>query len=126
MAKKETVDELMDRVEHPFHAEVQAVRSIILKANKKVQERVKWNAPSFFYEKDIAAFNLHTRDFAQLVLLFPNGLIEDPTGLLEGDYKDRRVARFVSLADVRKKSAALKRIINQWVALMDKAGATPG
>jgi hypothetical protein len=111
----------MARLEHPFKAEVEAVRSIILKGSASIQERVKWNAPSFYYAKDFGAFNLHQKDFAQLVLLFPNGLIEDPTGLLDGDFKDRRTARFCSAADVKKKSAALRKIVQQWVALMDQA-----
>ena len=36
----------MARLEHPLKAEIHAVRAIILKANRKIAERVKWNTPS--------------------------------------------------------------------------------
>jgi len=101
MPPKETVDEFMDHLDHPFKAVVQAVRAIILNASRKIEERVKWNAPSFYYVKDIAAFNLHAKEIAQLILLFPNWSTT-PTGLLEGDFKDRRMVKFHSAADVKK------------------------
>lgn len=122
MLGKVTVDEFIEQLEHPFKAEVQAVRTIILKADRRIQERVKWNAPSFYYGKDLAAFNLHAKDCAQLVLLFPNGLVDDPTGLLEGEFKDRRWVKFYSGADVKKKSAALRSIIDLWVKLVEQQG----
>lgn len=122
MLGKVTVDEFIEQLEHPFKAEVQAVRTIILKADRRIQERVKWNAPSFYYGKDLAAFNLHAKDCAQLVLLFPNGLVDDPTGVLEGEFKDRRWVKFYSGADVKKKSAALRSIIDLWVKLVEQQG----
>ena len=43
---------------------------------------MEWNAPSYFYKADFAAFNLHQEQFVQLILLFPFGLIADDSGLL--------------------------------------------
>jgi hypothetical protein len=123
MAAKVTVDEFMQHLEHPFKAEVQAVRSVILKADRRIQERIKWNAPSFYYLKDLAAFNLRAKGFVQLVLLFPYGVPEDPDGLLEGEFKDRRWIKFYSVADVKKKSTALKNIVRQWAASVEQQGS---
>jgi hypothetical protein len=117
-AKK--VSEYLSTTDHPFKAEMAAVRAIIMNANSKISERIKWNAPSFFYQADMAAFNPHTTKFLQVVFIFPKGLVNDGSGLLQGDYKDRRVARFSDMQDVKSKQAALEQVVNDWVALMDQ------
>ncbi|MGH6624124.1 MAG: DUF1801 domain-containing protein [Burkholderiaceae bacterium] len=117
---KEAVDAYMHALEHPLKAEIAAVRNIIVNANSKVQERVKWNAPSFYYKDDIAAFNPRANGFVQLVFVFHRGkMIEDRLGLLEGDYKDRRLARFEDMRDIRAKKAALEQVVNRWIELTD-------
>jgi hypothetical protein len=116
----EEVNEYMSKLEHPFKAEIEAVRDIILNANPKVAERIKWNAPSFFYKDDIAAFHPREQKHVHLVMVFPKGLVNDTSGLLQGDYKDRRMAYFYDMADVEAKKPVLEKVINDWVALMDK------
>ncbi len=121
MAKQaQSVDELMAALTHPLKPEIEALRGIIRAAGPELAERVKWNAPSYHLgADDMAAFNLHQQAFVQLVLVFPRGLmIADRRGLLEGDYKDRRLARFDSMADVEAKRAALEAIVREWVALV--------
>lgn len=118
MTDTEKVNDLMAKLEHPLKAEIQAVRDIILKANKKLAERVKWNAPSFYYKKDMAAFHTRATKYVHLVFVFHNGaMIHDSDGLLEGDYKDRRMAYFKDMADVKAKKKALERVVNEWVKL---------
>jgi hypothetical protein len=39
---------------------------------------------------------------------------------LEGDWKDRREARFYDMEDVKSKRAALEKVVNDWIKLMDK------
>ena len=117
---KEAVDAYMKVLDHPFKAEIEAVRQIILSANPKMQERIKWNAPSFYFDKDFAAFNPRTRDFAQLVMVFHDGaMIQDRMGLLEGDYKDRRLASFHSMEDVLAKKEALEKAVNLWIGFVE-------
>ena len=117
---KEAVDTYMEALDHPFKAEIAAVRQIILSANPKMQERIKWNAPSFYFDKDFAAFNPRTHDFAQLVMVFHDGaMIQDRMGLLEGDYKDRRLASFHSMEDVLAKKEALEKVVNLWIGFVE-------
>ncbi len=115
------VTALMMALEHPLKTEVEALRTIIRQTNPKLNERVKWNAPSYFYKADMAAFNLHSKQFVQLILLFPKGLIADNSGLLLGDWKDKREVRFQDMKDIEAKQAALVRVINAWVRQMDAA-----
>ncbi len=116
----EAVDAYMSRLQHPQKAEIEAVRAIVLHADSKVAERVKWNAPSFYYRDDIAAFNPRAKGFVQLVFVFHRGkMIDDRFDLLEGDYKDRRLARFVDMNDVRAKENALQCVVRRWIELTD-------
>jgi len=114
------VDAYMRDVDHPFKAEMQAVRGILLGASPKVAERIKWNAPSFYYKEDLAAFNPRATEYAHLILLFPGGSgLPAKSPLLEGKQKDRREAKFFSLADVESKRPALEKLVRNWVALRD-------
>ncbi len=115
------VDAYMRDVDHPFKAEMEAVRAIILSASPKLSERIKWNAPSFFYKEDLGAFHPRATEYAHLILLFPDGMgIPAKNSLLEGKEKDRREAKFYSLADVETKKAQLTKLVKGWVALRDK------
>ena len=117
---KAVVDAYMSDVDHPFKAEMQAIRQIILGASPKIAERIKWNAPSFYYKEDLGAFHPRATEYAHLILLFPNGEgMEDEAGLLEGTQKDRREAKFRSLDEVAAKKAALVELVQRWVALRD-------
>lgn len=117
----EAVNDYMRRLEHPLKAEIEAVRSIIMNVNPKVAERVKWNAPSFYYRDDIAAFHIRATEYVHLVFVFHRGkMIHDGLGLLEGEYKDRRMAKFHDMRDVEAKREALERIINLWVEMTDE------
>ena len=117
----EEVEALMKSLKHPLKAEIEAVRAIIRGASKKLQERVKWKAPSFHCQGiDLGAFNLHQTGFAQLILVFPRGIpAETGTGVMEGAWKDRREVRFHDMEDVRKKKAGLVRVVKAWVVLME-------
>jgi hypothetical protein len=117
---KLVVDAYMRDVDHPFKAEMQAVREIILGVSPKIAERIKWNAPSFYCGEDLGAFNPRATEYAHLILLFPGGQgMQDSSGLLEGNHKDRREAKFYSLDDVKSKRRALEKIVKTWVELRD-------
>ena len=122
-AKKEnntdTVNAFMMALEHPLKAEIEEVRRIILAANDKIAERVKWTAPSFYYKEDLGAFHVRQEEFVHLMLVFPRGLITHESGLLKGNYTDRRMAYFYNMEDIESKKTALENIVNEWVKLID-------
>lgn len=119
MKKNPKVDEYMLKLDNPLKPEMEQVRKIILSANEKVSEDIKWAAPSFFYKDNICTFNPRAKKFVNLTF-HKGALINDKTGLLEGDAKEARVARFENMADVLKKEKQLISVINEWVKLMDK------
>jgi uncharacterized protein YdhG (YjbR/CyaY superfamily) len=113
------VDEFLEKLDHPFKAEVQAIRAIIKGVNTHITEQIKWNAPSFSYQGAyLGTFNLHAKSHVHLV--FHNPMIAQvKSGLLEGDYKDRRMAYFSDLHDVSVKEAELENVVKALVRLID-------
>jgi hypothetical protein len=123
MAKAPTVAEYMAALKHPLKAEVQALREIIQGVNSQITEQIKWNAPSFSYKGYLATMNLHEQNVVRLV--FHNGAILDQSsGILEGDYVDRRLVYFKDMVEVKAKKPALVKAIKEWIKLMD-AGVSP-
>lgn len=118
----ETPDNLMLAVNHPLKAEIEELRKIINAASEKISERIKWNAPSYYYIKDMAAFNPHQEKFVQIIFIFYNGnMITESGGLLEGKWKDRREARFYSKEDIKNKRSNLEKVVHEWVALIENS-----
>lgn len=126
-----SVTAFIKKLDPPLAKTVQTIREIILACDKQIAERIKWNHPSFFYngpmksfvpkeyKRDMAVFNLHKN---RIMLVLPSGAkIKDPSGLLEGDYKDgRRLIHFKDLKDSTSKKAALQACIKNWISLVDK------
>jgi uncharacterized protein YdhG (YjbR/CyaY superfamily) len=68
----EQVDEFIDKLDHPFKAEVVMVREIIKNVNKEITEQIKWKAPSFSYKgESLVTFNLWEKKRIHLVFHNP-------------------------------------------------------
>ena len=112
------VDKLLEEKKHPMDAEMRRVREIILATDDRVEEAVKWSAPTFMYKGNIASFFMNTKKLVSL--MFPKGAtINDPNGLLEGDGKEARIARFYGLEDIEEKKEALEALIMEWINMRD-------
>ena len=119
--KTEEVDAFMEKLDHPFKAEVQVVREIIKSVNEDITEQIKWAAPSFSYKGYMVTFNLWAKQHVHLV--FHNGAILSNTGgLLQGDYPERRMAYFSGMGEIEAKRAALEDAVREWVMLRDREG----
>lgn len=128
----EKVNEFMAELKYPLADVIQYLRNYILSLDKNIGEGIFYNAPVFFYtgkmkpfdpkeyRRYIVGFNLFKKDTLRLIFL-RGASADDPTGLLEGDYKDgRRLVLFKSIDDVKSKEAELKKIIKQLIKLIDK------
>jgi uncharacterized protein YdhG (YjbR/CyaY superfamily) len=111
------VNEFMDKLDHPFKAEVQVVRDIIKGVDKDIAEEVKWKAPSFNYKGEyLVTFNL--REEKRIHLVFHNPMIARvKSELLEGDYADRRMVYFVNMQDVKANKSALEKVLKGLIKL---------
>ena len=112
------VNAFMQQLEHPLKAEIEAVRKII-RANRKISERIKWNAPSFFYINDLATIHVKAQQHVHLIFHHA-AIVKIKSALLEGDYKDRRMMYFENMKEVKAGKQELIRIINELVDLVDE------
>ena len=94
-----------------------------MKADPKIGEEIKWNAPAFFYtgamkpfapkeyRRYLVIFNLFKKDCVRLVF-WHGAEADDKSGFLEGDYADgRRLALFHDMKDVASKKKALQKTL---------------
>jgi uncharacterized protein YdhG (YjbR/CyaY superfamily) len=114
--KTDEVNAFMQQLQHPLKAEIEAVRTII-KLNKIIAERVKWNAPSFFYTDDLATIHVKAKQHVHLIFHHP-AIVKIKSDFLEGDYKDRRMMYFENMQEVKARKKELIRIIKELVDLM--------
>jgi len=119
MNKTEKVTEFIAKLKNPLINEINAVREIILNASDKITEDIKWSAPSFAYKENMATFNPRAKKFVNLTF-HKGALINDTSGLLEGDQKEARVARFKNMEEINQKKKDLEAVVRKWVELMDK------
>jgi uncharacterized protein YdhG (YjbR/CyaY superfamily) len=115
------VDEFMDKLDHPFKAEVEMIREIIKNVNKNITEQVKWKAPSFSYQGEyLVTFNLWEKGRVHLV--FHNPMISKvKSKLLEGDYDHRRMAYFSDKDDIQTKKTILEKALKDLIKLQKKS-----
>lgn len=116
----QTPDALLDALDHPMRAEIDALRAIILKAHPGLVEGVKWNAPSYSVEgEDRITFQLRAKD--KILLVFHRGAkakagkvtIDDPEGLLQWAAPDRAI---VTVRTGGAKANAIRALVKGWIA----------
>jgi uncharacterized protein YdhG (YjbR/CyaY superfamily) len=114
------VDEFMEKLDHPFKAEVQVIRDIIKNVNKDITEEIKWNAPSFAYKGEyLVTFNLWEKKRIHLVFHNPH-ISKVKSKLLEGDYDHRRMTYFSDRNDIKAKQTAFEKVLKDLIKLQKK------
>lgn len=121
--KLSDVDIYMDSLQHGRKAEVETLRRLILDSVPGLDQRIKWNAPSFGLGDDRLTMRIHPGDRVQLIL--HRGAkagaddffrFEDPDKMIAWAAPDRGVVTFKDAGDLADKSAALPEILRRWVA----------
>jgi uncharacterized protein YdeI (YjbR/CyaY-like superfamily) len=119
MNNTQKVNEFLSKLDHPLKAELEAVRSIIINANAKIEEDVKWGGPSFFYKEDLATFNPRIKNYVALII-HKGELLNIKSDFLENATKGKVYAKFYSMDDVTANKEVIVQVVNAWVKLMDK------
>ena len=110
------VEAWFETYDNPQKDLVRAVRQTILNVDPRISETIKWKAPTFMFNGNIASF--YPRTTKHVSLMFHTGaVLPDPTGLLEGDGDTSRVARFLNVPDLEAKTEPLRRLIQAWIEL---------
>jgi len=119
LADEEQVNEWINKLDATAKKEIEAVRKIIKGSNSKLSERIKWNAPSYYYKDDIVTFGPYKTHKLLLVFHHP-AVVKIKSPLLEGNYKDRRLVYFKDKAAAEKNKKELAQIINDIIKTIDK------
>jgi hypothetical protein len=108
------VDTWFDSYDNPQRELVQAVRDVVLATDERVTEAIKWQAPTFMFNGNIASF--YPKSKAHVSLMFHVGAsLPDPAGLLEGTGETSRVAKFADHDDLVGKTPALQGLVAAWI-----------
>jgi len=126
MARSAEVDAYMNALEHPMAEQVERLRSAILNIDSRINEHIKWNAPSFYIDDHFATFNLHYPDRVQIVLhvgakVNPDAkqlAISDHEGLLQWAAVDRASVTFRTVTEVDQRFDAFLDLLKQWITLV--------
>lgn len=125
-----TVAEYIAGLPASLRSEVETLRRAILSAADRIEEEVKWNAPSFRVGEHFATMRLNGKVPLQLILhlgakksFVPRGDIEDPAGLLQWLGPDRACIGFAEPGAVAARASALQAIVRQWVRHVPARGA---
>lgn len=110
----EQVAQWMLESAHPLKPEIEKLRSIIKKSDKRINERIKWNAPSYYFIEDIVTFGPDRKGRVLLVFHHPC-VVEIKSGLLTGNYKDRRLVYFSDSGEILSAKKELQKIIREIV-----------
>lgn len=120
MSDTDKVNEYLDKLDHPLKEEMKAVRDILINANEKLAEHIKWGAPSFYLNKeDMATFNPQAKKYVHIVF-HKGALLHDDSGLLQGDHADRRMVKLHNMEEIEANKEVLEKVVNEWVVLNDK------
>jgi len=118
MAKNSDVDDWLAGYDNPMKPVVEAMREVILAADDRVEEAIKWQAPTFVYKGNIASFFPKSKKHASL--MFHKGAeIPGDFPTLTGDGKEARQFKVPSLEDLKTKKSELSKIIVAWCDMKD-------
>lgn len=132
LSDTEQVTQFIQQSKHPLADVMQALRELILSTDSDIAEHIKWNSPAFYYngnmadfdakeyKRDLVVYNIRKED--SILLIFPTGtVIDDPAGILEGNYADgRRMVTLKSIYDLNTKQEALQAVIKDWLSKIEK------
>ena len=118
MNRNPEVDAWLATYDNPMKQVVSAIRDAILDGCPEVTEAIKWQAPTFIYNGNIASFFPRSKKHASLMFhkgaelpgQFPN---------LTGDGKEARSFKVESLQDLETKKEELLAIFSAWRKMRD-------
>lgn len=125
MPKRKEVDAWFARYENPMKPVVQRIREIVLAADPRIDECIKWQAPTFTYEGNLASFFPKAKEHASLMFHL-GAQIPGKFGRLEGSGDTGRVMKLATVEEVNAAKPELESIVKSWCAWREaKPAAKP-
>ncbi len=117
MPRSPDVDAWFETKAHPAEAPMQAARRVILEADPRITEVIKWSVPTFMYKGNILSF---TTAKTGVGLMFHRGSeIPGDHALMEGDGDLVRTMRFGDVESVNSHEAEIQAAVKAWCEWKD-------
>ena len=128
MQKYKTVEDFLKDLDDNKQQQVDALRDLIIKTEPKLQEHIKWNAPSYVLDgEDRITFNLMNKQEVVKLVLHMGAtrkedkkgapIMRDESGLIEWSSDIRGMITFDNIDVINSKAASLRKIIKDWLSI---------
>jgi hypothetical protein len=118
MPKSKEVDAWFARYDNPMKPVVQRIREIVLGADKRIGECIKWQAPTFTYAGNLASFFPKSKQHASL--MFHTGAqIPGKHPLLTGGGATGRMMKIGTVAEANAAKRDIERVVKAWCDFRD-------
>ena len=118
------VTKFLDGQDHPYRNEIEQLRLIILGANNKLTENIKWNGPNYSFASE-DRITMRIQPPRQVQLIFHRGakvkeqpkdkLIREDFGILTWKENDRAIATFKNMQEIENSKTILTKIVTEWI-----------
>jgi uncharacterized protein YdhG (YjbR/CyaY superfamily) len=113
MPKSKEVEAWLARYQNPMKDVVLRIRDIVLGADSRIGECIKWQAPTFTFEGNLASFYPKSKQHASL--MFHTGArIPGRHPLLEGTGDTSRVMKIGSVSEADAARSDIEKIVRAW------------
>jgi|SRR5215213_5701352 len=113
MGRRREVDHWFDAYENPMKPVVERIREVVLASDARVDECIKWKAPTFTYRGNIASFYPKSKQHASLMFHL-GAKIPGDHPRLEGTGDTSRVMKFGSVAEVESAVPDIEGVVRSW------------
>ena len=120
MPRSKDVDAWFARYDNPMKDVVLRIRDIVLEADPRIEECIKWQAPTFTFQGNLASFFPKSKQHASLMFHL-GARIPGDHPRLEGSGDTSRVMKIGSVAEANAARGDLRRIVKAWCEWRSKA-----
>lgn len=116
MPARKEVDDWFATYENPMKPVVQRIREIVLAADARIDECIKWHAPTFTYQGNLASFFPRAKKHASL-MFHTGATIPGNHPLLLGGAGTSRFLNLATIAEANAAREAIASIVRAWCDL---------
>jgi uncharacterized protein YdhG (YjbR/CyaY superfamily) len=123
--KRKEVDAWFARYEYPMKDVVQRVREIVLSADPRIDECIKWQAPTFTFQGNLASFFPKSKKHASLMFHL-GARIPGHHPRLEGSGATGRIMKFATVGEANAARKDIEKVVRAWCEWRaSETGAAP-
>jgi hypothetical protein len=120
--KNKDVDEWFAKLNHPLKAVMMQTRDMILAADPRMSESIKWSTPTFDYKGNLLSIQPRAKQFVSL-LVHQGAEIPGTHPRLLGDSRLARTMRFTDKDDLDAQRGDLETLVRSWCDWRDSVQA---